>query len=241
MLDIAKSLAGKCVSDCMTAPVVTIGPDDSARAAAEIMLRLRVSGLPVVDKQGRPLGVVSESDFSFGDAATRHKRRENWVKMLSGGQQMAADYLDILERDGESVRQIMASPAICVEESAGIDKAGALMSEHRIKRLPVLRDGAVAGMVTRADLLRFFAPQAHPPTMPITPELFEEVVEKVLSAKSKSIPEPASPPAGMAGAQTITAAALKSLVAQFERDKSRMRADVLRLGKEGARSRSSCC
>jgi CBS domain-containing protein len=228
MPDMPNSLGEKRVGDCMTAPVVTVGPDDSARAAAEIMLRLHVSGLPVVDRQGRPLGVVSESDFRFADVATRQKQRENWVKMLSGGQQMATDYLDILHREGESIRQIMASPAICVQESAGIDEAGALMSEHRIKRLPVLRDGAVAGVVTRADLLRFFAPAAVLPARPVTPEFFEQAVEEVLAAKAK----PGPPPADVAGTAPLTAVALRELVGQFERNKSQMREDIQRLGRE---------
>jgi CBS domain-containing protein len=214
----------------MTTPVVTAGPDDSARTAAEIMLRLQVSGLPVVDRQGLPLGVVSESDFRFGDAATRQKLRELWVNRLSEGEELAGEYLAVLEREGGRVRQIMASPAICVDESAGIEEAGELMSEHRIKRLPVLRDGVVVGVVTRADLLRYFAPEAPPPPRPVTPEFFEEIVEEALAAK----PRPAAPPAvgAGAGAETVTAAALKNLVAQFERKRSQMREDVERLGKE---------
>ncbi|WP_294532873.1 CBS domain-containing protein [uncultured Rhodoblastus sp.] len=217
------------VVDCMTAPVVTIGPEDSARAAAETMLRLHVSGLPVVDAHGRPLGVVSESDFRFADAATRRKQREAWVKILSGGQEMAADYLAVLEREGGSVRQMMAAPAICIDESAGIEEAGALLDEYRIKRLPVLRDGVVVGVVTRAGLLRFFAPQAPPRSMPLTPAFFEEVVGE--APVSKSGPDK-SRPAGAAGADRVTAAELKNLVAQFERNKSRMREDAQRLGKQ---------
>jgi CBS domain-containing protein len=198
------------------------------------MLRLHVSGLPVVDSQGLPLGVVSESDFHFADAATRRKQREAWVKILSQGQELAGEYLAVLEREGSRVRQIMAAPAICIDESAGIEEAGALMSQHRIKRLPVLRDGAVVGVVTRADLLRFFAPEAPPQPRPVTPEFFEEVVEEALAAEPKSgepQPKPALPPVA-AGADTVTAAALKDLVAQFERKKSQMHADVQRLGKE---------
>jgi CBS domain-containing protein len=102
------------------------------------------------------------------------------------------------------------------------------MNERRIRRLLVLRDGVVAGVVTRADLLRFFAPAAPPPAKPVTPEFFEEVVEEALTAG----PEPKPAPAVSAGAETLTAAALKELVAQFERNRSRMREDIQRLGKE---------
>ncbi len=233
MLDIPNSVK-KRVSECMTAPVVTVGPDDSARAAAEIMLRLHVSGLPVVDAKGRPLGVVSESDFRFADVATRQKQRESWVHILSGGQEMAGNYLDALEREVESVRQIMAAPAICVDEAVGIDEAAALMNEHRIRRLLVLRDGLVVGVVTRADLLRLFAPEAHPPAKPVTPEFFESAVEEAIGAKPKPDvkPQQGGDAAAAAAPETITATALKNLVLQFERNKNQMREDVARLGKE---------
>ncbi len=229
MLDIPNSLSGKRVGDCMTAPAVAIGPGESARAAAETMLRLRVSGLPVVDAQGRPLGVVSESDFRFSDAATRKKQREAWVQILSGGQDMAEDYLDALERESESVRQIMASPAICVDAAAGVDEAAALMSEHRIKRLPVLRDGKVAGVVTRADLLRFFAPEAPPPARPVTPEFFDEAIGEARSGKLKP-PPPAEAP--LAAGAAVTATELKTLVAEFERSKSNLHEEARRQATE---------
>src|SRR5271166_3385914 len=110
MLDIARSIERKCASDVMTSRVVTVGPDDTARAAAEAMLRLHVSGLPVVDGEGRPLGVVSESDFNFSDAMARDRQRAAWVAMLAGGQDIAANYLDALEFEGDAVRQIMSKP-----------------------------------------------------------------------------------------------------------------------------------
>ncbi len=228
MLDIPNTIE-KRVSECMTSPVVTVGPDDSARTAAEIMLRLHVSGLPVVDAKGRPVGVVSESDFRFADVVTRQEQRDSWVHILSGGQEMAKDYLDALEREVDSVRQIMAAPAICVDEAVGIEEAAALMNEHRIKRLVVLRDGFVVGVVSRADLLRLFAPEAHPPAKPVTPEFFEAAVEEAIGAKPK--PTQAVAPAA-ATPESITAAALKNLVLQFERNKNQMRDDVLRMGKE---------
>jgi CBS domain-containing protein len=219
MLDVSSSLADKRVSDCMTAPVVTVRPDQSARAAAEIMLRLHVSGVPVVDDEGRPLGVVSESDFRFVDVANRKQQRDSWLKILSGGQDMAKDYLDALELEVDSVKQIMASPAACVDEAAPIEEAAALMGEKRIKRLVALRDGKVVGVVTRADLLRFFAPQT-PVARPVTPEFFETAIDAARGAKPAAQPRPAAAPEPLPGA--VTAAELKKLVGEFERAKSAM-------------------
>jgi CBS domain-containing protein len=219
MLDVHASLAEKRVRDCMTSPVVTVGPEDSVRTAAEVMLRLHISGAPVVDREGRPLGVVSESDFRFRDAATREKQREAFVEILSGGQDMAAEYLDVLERQSETVQQIMAKPAICVDEAASIVEAADLMSARRIKRLLVLRGGVVVGVVTRADLLRFFAPQKHV-ALPVTPEFFETAIQEAQGGKEAKGKQPAPAPGD------VTAEELQNLVAEFERNKSRMNADA---------------
>jgi CBS domain-containing protein len=233
MLDLAKSISETRARDVMTSPVVTIGPDETARAAAEAMLRLHVSGLPVVDAQGLPLGVVSESDFRFADAATRQKQREAWVKMLSGGQSMAGDYLDVLERESETVRQIMAQPALSVDENAPIAAVADLMSAHRVKRILVLREGAILGVVTRADLLRFFAPEERAPARPVTPEAFDAArqearlkLQQLKRAEKAPQPEPEIP------ADSVTAAMLKGMVGEFERAKSRVKDEAQRQARE---------
>jgi CBS domain-containing protein len=227
MLDVVQSVEETRARDVMTSPVVTIGPDETARTAAEAMIRLRVSGLPVVDAQGRPLGVVSEGDFRFADAATRKRQREAWVEILSGGQAMAADYLDILERESETVRQIMAKPALCVDETAPVAEVAELMSAHKVKRILVLREGVVVGVVTRADLLLFFAPQERLPALPVSPEAFDLAREEA-RVKLKQL-RPAQPPQPEEAAEGgVTASDLKALVNEFERNKSRIKEDAAR-------------
>jgi CBS domain-containing protein len=235
MLDIASSVGEKRARDVMTSPVVTVGPDDTARAAAEAMIRLRVSGLPVVDSEGRPLGVVSEGDFRFGDAATREKQREAWLHLLSGGQHMAQEYLSILQRESETVRQIMSKPALCVDEDAGLVEVADLMSAHRVKRILVLREGKVAGVVTRADLLRLFMPEERLPAKPVTPEAFDAAREQLRIKlrdlkKLKSAPEPEKEPEIPADA--VTAAMLKSMVIAFEQKKSSVKDEAIRQARE---------
>jgi CBS domain-containing protein len=231
MLDIAQSIGEARAGDVMTSPVVTIGPDESARTAAEAMIRLRVSGLPVVDAQGRPLGVVSEGDFRFADAATRKRQREAWVQILSGGQAVAADYLDILEREAETVRQIMAKPALGVDVDAPVAEVADLMSAHKVKRILVLREGVVVGVVTRADLLRFFAPDERPPARPVSPESFDAAREVALAGLKQIRPAPPAP-ASETPEGGVTAAELKVLVNEFERNKSRIKGDAARQAHE---------
>ncbi len=225
MSDIVKTLTDKRVRDAMNAPAVTVTPEDSARHAAELMIKLRVSGLPVVDAKGRPLGVVSETDFRFADAIERQKQRETWIKILSGGQDMAKDYLDALEREADQVKRIMATPAICVDEEAGLVEAAELMSQRRIRRLVVVRDGKVSGVVTRSGLLRFFAPQTKTARPVPTPAEFDQAMEAAGLPAPKSSPEPAPapPPEGV-----VSASALKKLVGDFERRKSDMKTEAQR-------------
>ena len=238
MPDIARSVSETRVRDIMTSPVVTIGPDDGARTAAEAMLRLRSSGLPVGDKEGRPLGVVSESDFRFADSTTRAEQREAWVKILSGGQDMAGAYLDALERESENVRQIMARPALCVDEDAPVSEAADVMGAHRVKRLLVLREGAVVGVVTRSDLLRFFTPAEHAPAKPVTPEAFDVArqearikLQKLKSARTAS-PEAAPPPEPELPEGGVDAAMLKAMVGDFERSKVQAKEGAVRQARE---------
>jgi len=237
MLDIARSIQTQRASDVMTSPVVTVGPDDTARAAAEAMLRLHVSGLPVVDGEGRPLGVVSESDFRFSDAATRDRQREAWVAILAGGQDIAANYLDALEREGETVRQIMSKPALCVDQDASIAEVADLMTERRVKRILVTRLGVVVGVITRADLLRFFAPKERHPAMPVTAEAFDVLREDIRVALAKlrpaATPPPPAPPA-KAPEGAVTGASLKELVNAFERNKSKLHEDASRQSRENS-------
>ncbi|MCI4677722.1 CBS domain-containing protein [Rhodoblastus acidophilus] len=232
MLDIVGSSGEKRARDVMTSPVSGVGPDESARAAAETMLRLGVSGLPVLDPQGRPLGVVSEGDFRFADSAMHKKLREDWVNLLAGGQDMAANYLDALEREADKVRQIMAKPALCVDEDASVADVADLMSAHRVKRIFVLRDGIVVGVVTRADLLRLFAPEERPQARPVTPEVFDAARQRAQARLKKLKAEKAPPPEPEIPAGGVTAAELKAMVGEFERAKAQVQHDAIRQAHE---------
>ena len=149
--------------------------------------------------------------------------------MLSGGQNgIAKDYLDALERESDSVKQIMAKPALCVDEAASIDEAAEIMSAHRVKRLLVLRDEKLIGLVTRSDLLRFFAPEIQV-SKPITPEFFDTEVIKARNGKLPSLPDAAAP---APAPDSVTAAELKALVAEFELQKSQMKSAAGRQSKE---------
>lgn len=195
--------------DCMTAAVVVAHPEDSAWRAAELMLAHRVSGLPVVDSDNIPVGLVSEADFVFGVGEALEKRHETWLKMISGGQAISDDYLEMLQRELGVVRGFMARPAICVAADAPIEDVVKAMAEHRVRRVVVTRDGKLAGIITRRDLLRIARPRRAEPAAPAAPD--------PAPPRPALRPAPPPPPALAPMAAEFSAAGLRALAAAHER------------------------
>ncbi|OCP03931.1 MULTISPECIES: CBS domain-containing protein [unclassified Ensifer] len=136
------------VKDVMTISLVKLSPDNSVRQAAQIMIDNHVSGLPVVDDDGRLVGLISEGDLI--------RRTE-----LGGGVPTADPTRAAGERAHAYVRRsswrvgdAMTADPVTIDEDAPIGRVAALMQERSIKRIPVLRDGRLIGIVSRADLLQ---------------------------------------------------------------------------------------
>ncbi|KSV79587.1 CBS domain-containing protein [Ensifer sp. ENS07] len=136
------------VKDVMTTSVVKLSPDNSVRQAARIMLDNHVSGLPVVDGDGALVGVISEGDLI--------RRSE-----LGGGIPVADPTGAADERASAYVRRsswrvgdAMTANPVTIDEDASVARVASLMRERGIKRVPVLRNGLVVGIVSRADLLQ---------------------------------------------------------------------------------------
>jgi CBS-domain-containing membrane protein len=115
----------------MTTKVRTIWPGASLREAASYLRELRVSGLPVVDRHGRVIGVLSESDVvraAVGPAGAR-----------------------------TSVADAMSAPAIATRPEASLDEAARTMIERDVTRLPVVERGRLVGIVSRSDVVAALA------------------------------------------------------------------------------------
>ncbi|HET8528817.1 MAG TPA: CBS domain-containing protein [Gaiellaceae bacterium] len=129
------------ISELMQRDVVTVAPETTLKQAAALLVRHRISGLPVVRGDGTVAGVLSEAD--------------------------------VLERHGaRTAGEAMSAPAIAARPTQSAAEAAALLSARRIKRLPVVEDGRLVGIVTRADLVRAFQRSDA--------EIEREIVEQVL-------------------------------------------------------------
>ncbi|WP_342713567.1 CBS domain-containing protein [Bradyrhizobium sp. B124] len=142
----------------MARHVITVGAETSILDAAKLMMDHHISGLPVVDAAGRLVGILSESDFLRRSEIGTQRRRGRWFQFLLGSGYAAADFVH--ER-GRKVGEIMSCDPVTVTEETPLPDLVDLMEKKGVKRLPVMSDGRLVGLVTRADLLRAVASIAH--------------------------------------------------------------------------------
>jgi CBS domain-containing protein len=143
-------------ADIMTRDVVTVPPHASIRYVAKVMAERHVSGLPVVEESGRLVGMVTEGDLISWRGGSGEGEAW-WLDMLAEGFEIAPDYLDAVQGEREKVRNVMKTDLVTATESTPLIAVARLMTERKVKRLPVLRDGKLVGIVARADLVRAFA------------------------------------------------------------------------------------
>jgi CBS domain-containing protein len=144
------------VSDVMTTTVVTIQPDTPVREIAGLMVEKRISGIPVVDGDAHVVGMVSEGDLIRRREIGTDVRRRGWLSLLTSPERDARDFI---KTHGLNAKDVLSKPVHTVKADADLADAARLMEKNRIKRLPVVTDGKLVGLITRADLLRCLASQ----------------------------------------------------------------------------------
>ena len=145
-------------ADVMTADVVAVGPETSVEEIARLLLQHRISAVPVIEA-GRLLGMVSEGDLMLRAEAGGTKRRPWWLAMLSDSAVLARDYV---KTRGHRAADVMTPGVVTIGEDAPIEEVARLLARREIKRVPVVREGRVVGIVSRADLVRALASRSAP-------------------------------------------------------------------------------
>jgi len=138
----------------MTRQVITVAADASIVDAANIMLDKHISGLPVIDKAGALVGIVSQGDFIRRAEIGTQRKRGRWLKFFVGPGRAASDFVH--ER-GRKVGEVMTSEPHTVTENATLEDIVELMERNNVKRLPVVREDKLVGIVTRTNLLQAVA------------------------------------------------------------------------------------
>ena len=140
--------------EVMTRNVVSIGTDASVAEMVKLMLDNRISGLPVVDDRGYLVGIVTEGDCLRRAETGTERRRPRWSEFLIGPGRLADEYIHTHSR---KVAEVMTQSPVTITEDTSLEEVVHLMESRRIKRLPVMRDGKVVGIVSRANLLHALA------------------------------------------------------------------------------------
>lgn len=141
--------------DVMTTRVVAVSPDTRTSKIAELLFENGISAAPVIDATGTPIGMVSEGDLI--EEGAREGRRDWWLVPLAGGTELNADYLASPRAPERTARAIMAAPVVTVSEDTDISEIAWLLAAYCIKRVPVVSDGRIIGIVSCADLRRGLA------------------------------------------------------------------------------------
>ena len=147
----------------MTWPVFSIGPDATVLQAVQLMLRHKISGLPVVNADGKLVGIVTEGDFLRRAETATERHRPRWLQFLVGPGRLADEYVHTHTR---KIADVMTTEPITVNEDTPIEEVVHLMEKHRIKRLPVVRNQQLVGIVSRANLLHALASLAPSASAP---------------------------------------------------------------------------
>ena len=147
MLDEAVFTAG----DLMTRDVAVVHPESSLLEAVRLMAQRHISGVPVLDDEGSIVGMLSEGDLvRWREGYT--ERQARWLDMLADGFNLAPEFLNGIREQHRKVKTVMSSGAVTVGEDTPAREVAHMMHSRNIKRIPVVRDGKLVGIVARSDL-----------------------------------------------------------------------------------------
>jgi CBS domain-containing protein len=164
-------------ADIMTPKVLSVDPDTPILEAMQLMLVNGVSGLPVIDQHGSLVGIVTEGDFLRRVETGTEKKRPKWLELFVGPGRLAEDYV---HTHGRRVGEVMTPDPFTIAEDTRLEDVVDSMERHRIKRMPVVREGRVVGIVSRADLLHALARLVR--TLAASPRTDEDIRKHVLWA-----------------------------------------------------------
>ncbi|HKQ28071.1 MAG TPA: CBS domain-containing protein [Burkholderiales bacterium] len=142
-------------SDIMTAPVITVGPDTAVRHIARLLYEHRISAVPVVEN-AKLVGIVSEADLLHRhEIGTDHNARTSswWLQLLSADRSVT----DYVKSHATHARDIMTKEVVSVSPDASIAEIANLLEKRGVKRVPVVHDKRVVGIVSRSNLVQALA------------------------------------------------------------------------------------
>ncbi|HVO93160.1 MAG TPA: CBS domain-containing protein [Terriglobales bacterium] len=151
--------------DVMVAPVVTVKPSDSVMDVAKIFLERRISAVPVVEESGKIVGIISEGDLMHRSEAGTERRRPWWLRVFVGEETLAVDYVKAHAR---KVADVMTRDVVTATPDTPLHEIASLLEKHSIKRVPIVSNGQLVGIVSRANLIQAVASARKGLEIPLT-------------------------------------------------------------------------
>ena len=140
--------------DAMTKDVVTVGPQATVGEIAGLLVRHRISAVPVVSEDNRVVGIVSQTDLGHRSETGTEKRRKWWLEVFADADFKAREYI---KSHGLKAHDVMSRVVISVSRQASLAEVADVLDTHRIRQVPVMDDGKLVGMISRTDLVRKLA------------------------------------------------------------------------------------
>lgn len=226
--------------EIMTSPVISASVDTPVRDIARLLLKNHISAVPILDPGGAPVGMVSEGDLVGRDETERDARREWWLALLAEGEALGDDFLGQLRRSERVASDVMSKPVIAVSEDTDTGEIARLLQAYRIKRVPVVRNGQVVGIVSRENLLRWLAKEESHHDVPRREGVVARALEDALAPLKWRFERPRheteldAAPASHPDEPSSAAADFRRLVLDFE-SKEAQRREELRHGADEKR------
>jgi CBS domain-containing protein len=164
--------------DAMTRDVVTVRPQTTVGEIAGLLVRHRISAVPVVADDGRVVGIVSQTDLGHRSETGTEKRRKWWLDLFADADSKAREYI---KSHGLKAHDVMTRVIVSVSKNASLAEVADVLDSHRIRQVPVMDDGKLAGMISRADLvrklaeIRIAAPAARPDNGALQKAIWEQI------------------------------------------------------------------
>jgi len=167
--------------DVMTGEVISVDENATVPAVAKLLAERSISAVPVVDKNNRVIGMVSEGDLLHRAETGTELRRSWWLDMIASTNQLAGDYI---KSHSGKVKDVMSRSVLSVTETTPVADIALLLETNRIKRVPVVRDGKLVGIVSRANLVQALAMTIDQP--PSGAEAEDRTIREKLLAELKA-------------------------------------------------------
>jgi CBS domain-containing protein len=143
-------------ADIMTTNVISVKADTTIKSIASCLVKHRISAVPVVDENKQIIGIVSEGDLMRRPEIETDNKHSWWLAEILSTRDRAADYI---KAHGRKASDVMSRAVISVADDTPVYEIAELLEKHHIKRVPVIRDGQLVGIVSRANLLHALASQ----------------------------------------------------------------------------------